>query len=511
MANYIGFIFNKILTNLGLYRKEPDVHYLRSLSPPEENYELYNRVGIWTSSRIVFIETKEAITREIMFTVLEYIIKMFPILRLKIKQSEEKMYWQQMEHITPDLQIDDSGDWMSCFAKHSNTVFDSETGPLWKYILITNVKIPNFDEEHFVHQYGLLFIFNHALLDGNSSLLIFQEIQQVLNAIFSGKILDMPQDAPLINKPLCYYMKSAGLTIKDKLFDFVLCLPGLKTLFCKLVRGFLVWNMEKENLYTKHIDVPINGVKCTAVRPIPFSKEETEKLLSACKKHQVTVQSALQTASAIALCNLLRNPLLSSNTETLPSTLSVDVGCAANMKNLLADIPKKTLGCYISMLYAKLEVGEDSDFWELALESRNQIHQAPLAAAATHQKVLAFNRKIQLDLAKVLAVPPYHGRYPGFLLLHSNLGNCSFLDMDDSVHARINGQVAGTSQHRCGPIFDHSVATILNHLNWNVIYFPNIHSKKVVDFYVSETKRIITQAINGKEEAQSPKHLVKVK
>ena len=221
------------------------------------------------------------------------------------------------------------------------------------------------------------------------------------------------------------------------------------------------------------------------------------KEVDICKKHGATVQSALQTASAIALCNLLKNPLFSSDVESLPTLLKVDVGCIVNMKNILPEIPKADLGCYISTLLTSIQVEHTHDFSMLAAECNMQLNQNKTMLACTFAKNVLLFRKFRIEMAPILCANPYFGRYPGLHILWTNLGNCSCLNLDHLALARINGRVTCTSEHHLGPLFLHQAATILDRLNWNIVYFPNIHSAEVVEFYATESKRIIEDHYQG--------------
>ena len=230
-------------------------------------------------------------------------------------------------------------------------------------------------------------------------------------------------------------------------------------------------------------------------RSILFSKANTSRLAVACRHHGVTVQAALQTASAIALCRLLRNPNLSTNINALPHSLPLHIGCSVDMRNFYSQIPKGAVRCYVSMKDTELNVSWDSEFWQVAQENKRQIHSNPQESISDFLKQLELDQKIGSGMPKSLPSPPNYGCYPGLRMCHSNLGNCSILELDDTASVRINGMVVTCSMHCFGPIFDHYAMTILDQLNLNIVHFPNIHSPDVVDYFVSETQRILFDAM----------------
>ena len=361
MTSYIAYFLSSLLSKSSSCWKHQPNEYIRQLDLNEENMEVHNRSCIWTVSEMFFVESKVIINQEMVLSILYQLVSKFPVLRLQIRTSKEAMFFKEMGHVIPDLKTDESGNWISCFEEHSKIIFDSEKGPLWKCVFITNIEKSRLEDEHFKYQYGFLFVFHHAIMDGASVIIMLNEMQHLLNMRLKGKMSateNMAVSANMLSKPLQYYLASSKFSLKEKALDLCLFIPGLNSLICKAAAYCIGRSLKEENLYIKHIGVPANGDKCSSVKPIPFSKEETKRLLSACKKHGVTVQSALQTASVIALCNLLKNPLFSSEVDALPTTLTVDVGCTVNMKTILPAIPKANLGCYISMLLTHIQVAD---------------------------------------------------------------------------------------------------------------------------------------------------------
>ena len=156
MASYLTWMLNLLTSS----KNKKTSSQARQLSAQEERFEITNKKGILNSTvtSIYFIESKEQISSHVVVTVLQRVLKRFPMMRMKIKRISQKMYFEEMDHLVPNLEVDESGDWLTCFEKHSDTQFDSESGPLWKFVLIANVHTELYDTEHFTYEYGLLMV-----------------------------------------------------------------------------------------------------------------------------------------------------------------------------------------------------------------------------------------------------------------------------------------------------------------------------------------------------------------
>ena len=110
----------------------------------------------------------------------------------------------------PDLKMYESGNWMSCLKKHSVAIFDSEKGPLWKCIFISNLDNNRLEEKYFQKQCVFLLL---TYLSSCYSRWCFcaYEMQHLLNMTLKRKMSvtdDMVVSAKVLPKPLQYYLSS---------------------------------------------------------------------------------------------------------------------------------------------------------------------------------------------------------------------------------------------------------------------------------------------------------------
>ena len=169
------------------------------------------------------------------------------------------------------------------------------------------------------------------------------------------------------------------------------------------------------------------------------------------------------------------------------------VSCSVNMRPHLEEIHNDAVGCLFSVLFTTVSINEKPNLWEVAEATKGQLQGDVVSKAKGFMSMLKLIAKMNLDEAQALS--RNNGRFLGLNLSYTNLGNCTFLDRDTSVQARIIGHVSGSSEHNMGPLFAHSAATILRRLQLNVLYFTSVHRDEVVEFYAGEIKRIINETI----------------
>ena len=244
-----------------------DAGCIRHLCPLEERYERYNRTGTGTltTNTLIFLEAKAEVNGDMGLEVLKYLVQRYPVLKWKIKQRGERYYFHEIDKPKIDFTVDDTGDWQAALETSSTRSFVSENGPLWRSTLFEHITRPNFDKQHFSHQYGFSLHFNHAIIDGYSVIILFHELQQCLNALLQGrslscmgKVLETP--APLI--AMADYAKPFQVSVQEKLVDHGLPVPEPM----KAGGDFSSPTAEKCNLYTQHVPLPEGGKFCSSVR-----------------------------------------------------------------------------------------------------------------------------------------------------------------------------------------------------------------------------------------------------
>ena len=104
MASYLTWMLNLLTSS----KNKKTSSQARQLSAQEERFEITNKKGILNSTvtSIYFIESKEQISSHVVVTVLQRVLRRFPVMRMKIKRIGQKMYFEEMDHSVPNLEVD---------------------------------------------------------------------------------------------------------------------------------------------------------------------------------------------------------------------------------------------------------------------------------------------------------------------------------------------------------------------------------------------------------------------
>ena len=475
---------------------------IRELGFLESNFEDLHKDGLLMVMRVVFLESKVLVTKEAVSEVLMYLTNKHPMLRMKIVEKGGKRYWSEMGDFKPDVAMQGDGDWLRCFEQNSVMTYDTDRGPLWRVTVVSAVEGDMIDDKNFSYQYAFVFGFHHSICDGKASLMIINDLQVLLNEYFGADWDHTTQSYPVVSasqlaKSADFYFP-LKFSFGQMLFAYMFKIPVVSWVIQKVCEVRLLKMFRQKHDFVEHVDiVDLEENKQTSVKQIPFTKEETSQLFAACKTHSVTVQCVVQAAFCLALYRSLRNPAISRDPDQLDPQQKILVNCSMSLKNVLTNIPQEAVGCYISSLCCNINVNAESEFWAMARECKNQLHQDRLTSAKRFLKVMYLSKPIMTKNVRAQLWSINRGRFPSLSVSFTNLGNGSFLNLDSSSKIRINGHVSGTSEHKMGPIFANSLITIQNRLFWNVLWFTNIQTKLVVDTFVSEIKGIIAEALRN--------------
>ncbi len=143
---------------------------------------------------------------------------------------------------------------------------------------------------------------------------------------------------------------------------------------------------------------PINPLR---VIPFEFDEDETSALVSACKIHQVTVQSALCTSFAVPFSE--RQP--GSPVRMIESPISIRSRMQKSVENVY--------GCYISLIYSKIDCTPGQNYWDITR------HAGKSLASITDEQIFSIPILMMRVLDQPLSGPLVHFDYD---LSISNLG-----------------------------------------------------------------------------------------
>ena len=148
-----------------------------------------------------------------------------------------------------------------------------------------------------------IFTIHHAIADGISCSHLFADFVSFLNEILSNNIKS-PLPMPIL-PPMEYYVDSVICrSVKDAMKWH---LTGHKLSVVLFILGMIRKLAVDQPIVKNPEEIRANDIKpChkSKLIPVELNEKETSKLLTACKKHKVTVHSFVQTAACIAHTSL---------------------------------------------------------------------------------------------------------------------------------------------------------------------------------------------------------------
>jgi len=270
--------------------------------------------------------------------VLEQCTEKYPLLRTAIKQDTSGnagFYFNNISSIEV-IQFNKNNDneWIDLAWKEQKKPFDLSNGPLVKFLLLNSSE--NSD---------IVVICHHAISDGLSLVYLIKYIAQLLeNKVLASEPFPVPPSLMMNNlkvKTLPDIITIAFIYLLNRLWN------NNKTIFT---------DNDYENLYNQYWES-----RNINILQLNISEKITKALIDQCHKKNVTVNSAIITAIALAQYDLqgkaesyLKKGLL-----------------AINIRNLFIENPGENMGCLA--LGTQINLPGRDTFWNSAIKFNRKI------------------------------------------------------------------------------------------------------------------------------------------
>ena len=274
-------------------------------------------------------------------------------------------YMTEMADFKIDFKLCMSSDWTEVMEDELKPIFDAESGPLWRVRFLPEAAFPVEPHEKSSLKVCCIFTLHHTIADGISCCHLFADFVKVLNEILSNNIIS-PLRMPIL-PPMEYYIDSINSkSIKDtmnwNLTGYKWSVTYFIVCMIRKLAGDQPIVQTPEDIETNDLQPPHQS----KLIPAELDEKETSKLLSACKKHNITVHSFVQTAACIAYVRL-PNPRKTNN--------AIKTITAINMRPYLgSDFPSDYLGCYTSGISQNVTVYPQLSFWAMAANFKESLH-----------------------------------------------------------------------------------------------------------------------------------------
>jgi len=269
--------------------------------------------------------------------------------------------------------------WRDEIIQQHKIPFEMKKGPLIRFILLHSVDISD-----------LIIFCQHTICDGMSLAYIARDIMTYLGD--PNKEVELLPPAPLVDE---------DNIPSDISPSFLMRIFG-KTINKKWEKSEVLFNYDDfyalHNVYWNHYTYKAHLYE--------LSKENTKALIMACRKHGVTVNTALMVAFLIA-----QNKL---NPES-PKYLQ-NISSAVNLRGLLKNPVGEQFGFFAGGMQLKFKFSDNKNFWEVVKKLHNEANPAEARKQALVGTLNAFTLSSTLYDAQIFSafghlIPPTSNSY----------------------------------------------------------------------------------------------------
>ncbi len=339
-----------------------------------------------------------------------------PFLRCKItlnRKGHPQFEHHQNQQNGPTIPIhmiesDDATLWKNLLSDEIRQPIHPEKESLIRFILIKNVN----PSDRSISSIDLLHIYHHSISDATSSLALMEEFLQAALAIAADETADEKHASTTLSHPPNSTKRLSTL-------------KALAEHQPERYRHFKLMSAKPDYALSLSTRTPLlspalppqhktaAGPTLSIARTL-ISNEETQALVSACRRHNTTMYGALTAASLLACAKVLPKSFGNYQLMTLSNPISL-------RDRVSPSIDRHALGAYVSVIEQKILLQASKDaFWDLAQTCRNGLINA--LNKGEHQQFYSFIK----NLIKMLWEPSLllFDSAPPTLLVNS-LGRCT--------------------------------------------------------------------------------------
>ena len=464
MITVVHILFTKpipIWSSTNMHVKGP---YSRRLGYKEMYYAEMGKSGIHNVSFILHLQSDMALTESVVREALITLLKTQPGLQMRLgKEGHWFTYMKKMDDVIVDFTVNTSTNWKGVMEEDVGKVFNAENGPLWRVRFLPEVTYENEQNPAFI------FTFHHSIVDGISCCHLFEHFLGIISGSAGKAMNELPLTPSAILPPMESFVQSDSFIKTFKWNKYMLLSSAICVLHSLVEKLFFGYLCKKKTPET----IP----KLIKIMTTELSKEETSKLLQACKKHGVTVHVALQTAVSIADIMLFKGGKI---TEHLRAISAVSM-----RPYLTSGFPQNYLGFYATLLFTDTKINPNLPFWQLALKIKEEFC-GKLKAKEYITMMALLPSFCKQTTSKVQLCK---GAKSDMFI--SNFGNISFLNDRKSRKVNIRALFISSTSNGLEQVFDNFAITINGKLFWSSVYYGDVTNESKARFFVAFVKQIL--------------------
>lgn len=396
----------------------------------------FESAAAFSNDRTIFnfvsvLRLKNAPLPEILDRALKLLQERHPSLQVKI--SPQNGGYQFAETDVPQIALQthpraDAQSWVAVAEEALNTRLDWRRGPL---LAVTYVYASTSETSEVV------FNFHHAIIDAQSAVAFFDEFLQLCARLMTGEAVTVGEEGTFPAAVEGHFPPGfRGTGLKVRTAGFV-----LRTLL-----GEMSFMLQRR----KGRQAPIHDPSPCRILTLRLDRQQTQALERRVRAERVTLNSALQAA-------MLRAAWLHLY-QGDPGMLKFMF--FQNLRpQLQPPVPETRLGLYIAMLQGFARLQPQQDFWALAREINQTIHQ--VAKSGDKFCAVAFSDRLMRMLIQTrkMRMATTALNYSGPIPLAKNYGEIERLDVYGFV-----------TNFELGPEYTAQAAVVDEQLQWNIVY-----------------------------------------
>ena len=261
-------------------------------------------------------------------------------------------------------------DWQSMWFEY--TAKQSGNGLLWRVVILQE----EFMQDTKDYANTLMFNFNHACIDGVSSVKFCEQFLKYMNELANGTTTADEEISSLELLPQVHEIVTRGRTWHS-LFNFMLAYCGLRPIMKFCLEKMFNRLIQKKPCNPYHVQFPPNSeISTSGVPSLPqlsvkvFTENETKDIIKACRANNCTVTGAIAAAAHLAFCELIEPDQSNSEVE-LELPFAIDAQRFCNPKPHQEYLGQFAYTC--QNVYMKCLTGDTGYFWKLAQETTQRI------------------------------------------------------------------------------------------------------------------------------------------
>ena len=297
-----------------------------------------------------------------------------PMLRAVIAMANGHRYFEikEINEVMLDITTSDvkAFDWQSVWFEY--TAKQSGNGLLWRVVILQE----EFMQDTKDYANTLMFNFNHACIDGVSSVKFCEQFLNYMNELANGTTTADEEVSSLELLPHVHDIVTRG-RIWHSLFNFILAYCGIRSIMKFCMENMFNRLIQKKPSNPYHVQFPPNSVVSTSAVPsLPqlsvkvFTENETKDIIKACRANNCTVTGAIAAAAHLAFCELIEPDQSNSEVE-LELPFAIDAQRFCNPKPHQEYLGQFAYTC--QNVYMKCLTGDTVYFWKLAQETTQRI------------------------------------------------------------------------------------------------------------------------------------------